>query len=119
MVRPTKQPTTTTAPRKSPMLFRKGKIPACALHMPVAITTGDQAYRFPKVTHDSFNRSGKTYNGDPGQEFDVLPCTLLHKRGMIPLAPRQTPCEFFEAPLDLLQAFVRNVEIEEGLLDNA
>lgn len=49
MVRPTKQPTTTTAPRKSPMLFRKGKIPACALHMPVAITTGDQAYRFPKL----------------------------------------------------------------------
>lgn len=118
-MRLTRLPTITTAPRKSPVLFRNGKMPAGAVHMPVAITTGDQTCSCPSnVTKDLTEVREVTYNGDPGKKFGVLPSTLLDKGGMVSLAPGQVSREFFEAPPDLLYPLVRNVEVEEGLFDD-
>ena len=53
IVSPTRAAITNVDPRKSQILFRNGKIPACALHIPVAIRTGDQPWVMHAPVSDS------------------------------------------------------------------
>lgn len=63
MVRPTKPPITKTDAKKSQILFLKGNIPACALHMPVAIKTGDQPWIGGKMRGQPVAKKGGRGSG--------------------------------------------------------